>query len=192
MGLKGNKKAIILLVLVLATLAVIWGHSMMNAAMSMAESDRAETFLTPLLELFVGKGNVTSHLVRKLGHFAEFLILGALLGGLVRSLGTGAVRKRSPEPAENIGEARDTDRAGSFDRHSDDPARASGPVRYIFVFLCAMAAAVIDETIQLFSDGRSAEVADVLLDSGGALAGIILFLAAASLIRPARRRGSGR
>lgn len=157
MGLKGNKKAIILLTLVLATLAVIWGHSMMNAAMSMAESDRAETFLTPLLELFVGKGNVTSHLVRKLGHFVEFFILGALLAGLVRSLGT--------------------------------PAR---PVRYIFVFLCAMAAAVIDETIQLFSDGRSGEVNDVLLDSAGALAGIILLLVAASIIRLVRRRGPGR
>ena len=32
--------------------------------------------LTPLLELFVGKGNVTEHLVRKLAHFCEFFILG--------------------------------------------------------------------------------------------------------------------
>ena len=35
--------------------------------------------LTPFLELFVGKGNVTEFLVRKLAHFCEFGLLGCEL-----------------------------------------------------------------------------------------------------------------
>ena len=40
--------------------------------------------------------------------------------------------------------------------------------------LFCMAAASIDETIQLFSGGRSGKVADVILDSVGSLTGIVL------------------
>ena len=32
--------------------------------------------LTPLLDVYVGKGNVTEHLVRKLAHFCEFFVYG--------------------------------------------------------------------------------------------------------------------
>lgn len=35
--------------------------------------------ITPILEVFVGKGNVTDHLVRKLAHFVEFGALGCEL-----------------------------------------------------------------------------------------------------------------
>lgn len=35
--------------------------------------------LTPVLEIFLGKGNVTEHFVRKLAHFSEFFALGAEL-----------------------------------------------------------------------------------------------------------------
>ena len=41
--------------------------------------------------------------------------------------------------------------------------------------------ASLDETIQLFVSGRSAQISDVLLDSVGALVGMVLFLIAKNL-----------
>lgn len=43
---------------------------------SAAESGRVTEWLKPFLEVFVGQGNVTDHLVRKLAHFTEFAALG--------------------------------------------------------------------------------------------------------------------
>ena len=44
---------------------------------SSALSQYVKAMLEPLLEVFVGKGNVTEHFVRKLAHFTEFFALGA-------------------------------------------------------------------------------------------------------------------
>ena len=66
----------ILTVVIIITIAVIWGHSLLGREASSEESSFVMALLTPLLELFVGKGNVTEHLVRKLAHFCEFFILG--------------------------------------------------------------------------------------------------------------------
>lgn len=62
--------------LIAVTLWFIWGRSSDSAGDSTVQSNAVMGFLTPLLELFVGKGNVTDHLVRKLAHFAEFGALG--------------------------------------------------------------------------------------------------------------------
>lgn len=62
--------------LLLLTLAFIWGHSCVPLPASAAESGRVLEMLRPVLELFVGKGNATDHLVRKLAHFTEFAALG--------------------------------------------------------------------------------------------------------------------
>ena len=66
----------ILTVVIIVTLAVIWGHSLLGREASSEESSFVMALLTPFLEVFVGKGNVTEHLVRKLAHFCEFFILG--------------------------------------------------------------------------------------------------------------------
>ena len=50
-------------------------------------------------------------------------------------------------------------------------------------FFAGTAAAVLDETIQLFVPGRGPAIGDVLLDSSGVLTGLLLFL----LIRRVRR-----
>ena len=74
---KKNKKAKnILVVLIVLTLAFIWIHSMMDREQSSLESGWVLKAVTPLLEIFVGRGNVTEHLVRKLAHFCEFALLG--------------------------------------------------------------------------------------------------------------------
>jgi len=73
-----NRKRI-LTVLIILTLCFIWGHSLMSREDSSNESGWVTGIVTPLLELFVGKGNVTEHLVRKLAHFCEYALLGAEL-----------------------------------------------------------------------------------------------------------------
>ena len=66
--------------LLLATVLFIWGHSLMPGSVSGEESSRVLRLLQPFLELFLGKGKVTEHLVRKLAHFSEYAVLGAVLG----------------------------------------------------------------------------------------------------------------
>ena len=75
-----NRKSIgtaLLLLAILAALAFIWGNSLDSAVESAVKSGRVR--LQPLLERLVGQGGVTDHLVRKLAHFTEFAVLGALL-----------------------------------------------------------------------------------------------------------------
>lgn len=69
----------LLLLAILAALAFIWGNSLDSAVESAAKSGRVGELLRPLLELVVGQGGVTDHLIRKLAHFAEYAVLGALL-----------------------------------------------------------------------------------------------------------------
>lgn len=142
----------ILVVLLALLLAFIWLHSMMPAEDSAEESQRVGQFLTPFLELLVGEGNVTDHLVRKLAHFCEYSALGILAGALL------LVKKES------------------------------GIFRWSYALLCALAVAVIDESIQLLADGRGAQVQDVLLDTAGSLTGLLVVWLIAVLVRWLRRR----
>lgn len=142
----------ILVVLLALLLAFIWLHSMMPAEDSAEESQRVGQFLTPFLELLVGEGNVTDHLVRKLAHFCEYGALGILTGALL------LVKKES------------------------------GIFRWSYALLCALAVAVIDESIQLLVDGRGAQVQDVLLDTAGSLTGLLAVWLIAVLVRWLRHR----
>ena len=142
----------ILVVLLALLLAFSWLHSMMPAEDSAEESQRVGQFLTPFLELLVGEGNVTDHLVRKLAHFCEYGALGILAGALL------LVKKES------------------------------GIFRWSYALLCALAVAVIDESIQLLADGRGAQVQDVLLDTAGSLTGLLAVWLIAVLVRRLRHR----
>ena len=72
-----NKKAITILgIIIAATLAFIWIHSCMGQEESAEESGFVYEVLEPVLEVVVGKGNVTELLIRKLAHFTEFFGLG--------------------------------------------------------------------------------------------------------------------
>ncbi len=71
------------------------------------------------------------------------------------------------------------------------PDRRKWIARLSAAFLAAAAVAAVDETIQLFSDGRGAKLQDVLLDCGGALCGLVPALLVQTLILKKRRsRGS--
>ena len=71
-----KKNRVLLLVLIVVTLLFIWGNSLLSREQSSDESAWVMQLVTPLLEAFVGKGNVTEYLVRKLAHFTEFALLG--------------------------------------------------------------------------------------------------------------------
>ncbi len=60
-------------------LASVRWRSLLDIPASQAESMRVTRLIKPVLEVFVGRGNVTDGLVRKLAHFVEF---GALSAGL--------------------------------------------------------------------------------------------------------------
>jgi len=85
---------IIDILLLISTLAFIWGNSLESAAESMQKSTGILTSVTPVLELFLGAGRVTDHIVRKIAHFAEFFLLGCevmLLGIFLRRVRTQQV-----------------------------------------------------------------------------------------------------
>jgi len=65
-----------MLAIIAILLCFIWGHSMTNAEVSGAESEMMLNVFAPFLELFLGKGSVTDHLIRKTAHFTEFAALG--------------------------------------------------------------------------------------------------------------------
>ena len=112
---------------------------MIPASGSSEESRIVGEIVKPVLEVVVGKGNVTDHLVRKLAHFTEYMVLGCLMGANV------AVR-----------------------------VRMSSWFFWSYGLLLCLAVAVIDESIQIFSPGRSPQVTDVLLDTSGSLTGMVV------------------
>ena len=77
-----SKRSAWLLAAVVLIVAFIWGNSVLSRAASRQESRVVLVWVRPFLELFVGRGNVTLNLVRKLAHVTEFTVLGATLGAL--------------------------------------------------------------------------------------------------------------
>lgn len=130
----------------------IWLHSAIPASGSSEESRVVGNFIRPLLELFLGKGNLTDHIVRKLAHFTEYTILGLLMGANVFAL-TEQVRSWFSLP------------------------RGAAFFCWSYGLLLALAVALLDESIQIFSPGRSPQVTDVLLDTAGSLVGLLFMLA---------------
>lgn len=84
------------------------------------------------------ESTLTNHAIRKMGHFTEYFILGAMLLITVRLF-------------------------------------TSKPMRHVFkpLFL-GLLVPVLDETIQLFVEGRSGQVTDILLDFSGVISGILI------------------
>lgn len=70
-----DKKWIRILILIL-TIALIWGQSCLPPEGSSAESGWVKEILQKVLGLFFGKVEVSEMLIRKLGHFTEYMILG--------------------------------------------------------------------------------------------------------------------
>lgn len=135
----------ILLVLLILTLAFIWGHSLVPKSISADESGRTLKLLYPLLSLFLDTKDITNHFVRKMAHFTEYAVLGIELRTLI-----GIYRRNGKTVLFNK------------------------EMVFVPTVLYAFFTAFIDETIQIFS-GRGPQIADVWLDVFGSFccAGIV-------------------
>ena len=111
-----------LLVLTVLWLCVLWGHSMMPAE----DSGNESSFLAEWLMQYLPWMN--DYVIRKIAHFAEYLILGGLLFGAFPQRGRTAM---------------------------------------LMTLFAGFLTAFFDETIQLFSPGRSGQISDIWLDLAG-------------------------
>ena len=145
---------IIMTVIILLTVAIIWGHSFMTPEISTEESSFVKEIVEAVVqsvshnEAFV----IPEVVIRKSAHFIEYAILGLELAILI-TINKGI----------------------SLD---DDKKR--GLIKNIFsfyptAFVLSLFVGSIDETIQHFT-GRYSSVWDVLLDLAGASFSILVFL----------------
>ena len=74
---------IVLIAITLATIVFIWSNSLQSVPESQAKSLGVRAQIKPCLGVFVGQGNVTDNLVRKLAHFVEYSALGCELALLL-------------------------------------------------------------------------------------------------------------
>ena len=149
-------------ILLILTLAFIWGNSLLSRELSGAISDgimevmnaAAEKLgLGPDFFTFMadvdgdGTEEPTSHIVRKMAHVTEFTVLGALVW-----------------------------------------LKLSGKEKRFLLSVClGTAAGAVDETLQIFSH-RGSQVKDVLIDGLGVLLGAALMRLAAGIRQKNRNR----
>ena len=72
----------VLVCLIVLTACFIFSNSMESIPESRERSKGWLSWVRPFLEFFIGEGNATNHLVRKLAHFVEFFALGSELSAL--------------------------------------------------------------------------------------------------------------
>ena len=151
-------------VIILLTVAIIWGHSFMTPEMSTEESSFVKEIVEAVVqsvshnEAFV----IPEVVIRKSAHFIEYAILGLELAILI------TINKSIP---------------------ADDKKRSL--IKRILsiyptAFILSLFIGAVDETIQYFT-GRYSSIWDVLLDLSGASFSIGIFLLVRSLIRKKRK-----
>lgn len=74
-----KKSQKILLIIIIVTIAAIWGQSLLNRTASSAESGFVLAIVGPAFRLIVKPEHLTMLLIRKLAHFTEFFVLGVEL-----------------------------------------------------------------------------------------------------------------
>lgn len=79
-----SSRSIVIIIFIIATVIFVWSNSLQSIDQSGARSTQVMEFIKPVLEVFIGRGNVTDHLVRKLAHFVEFGLIGLELALLFR------------------------------------------------------------------------------------------------------------
>ncbi|MGN0297239.1 MAG: VanZ family protein [Parafannyhessea sp.] len=154
-----SRAAGVWLAVVVLWLAFVWGHSLVPGPASTGESNVVMHALRPAFEAAgVTDTYQMTHLIRKCAHFLEYAMLGLLCSGL-RTAAQGGFMRAS---------------------YSVD-AKAMRLVK-LGTLMCCLAP-VADETIQIFTPGRSSLLTDVLLDLSGVLFGTLVMLAARRLRR---------
>lgn len=149
----------------------IYSNSMRPAVQSSAESGRILRFLQKLAaESGVAVPWLTEHIVRKCAHFIEYTGLGMLLSQ------SDACVRRNRTVSEKMRIEDLVDRGDGTGRMC--ALTPDGHVWLEIHRIAIFAVPFLDETIQLFTEGRSGQISDVWLDMAGALTGTVLYLAA--------------
>ena len=154
------------MIAILLTITVLWiffifSNSADSGVESSSKSKAVQEFINETIEKLGGEGNVTEHFVRKAAHFVEFAVLGVLITLDMLAL------TWIPFPI--------------FDTHY--------LLRFLVPFIISFITAATDEALQNFSEGRGPSFKDVLIDSSGALTGILLLIALL-LIISLKKKGS--
>ncbi len=145
----------------------IYSNSMRPAVQSSAESGSVLRLLQNLAEsVGIAVPWLTEHIVRKCAHFIEYTGLGILLR---QSASYIKWNKSVPESMETLTALEERTLGW----------RKKEIRSFIFLELhriAIFAIPFVDETIQLFTEGRSGQISDVWLDMAGVLTGTLLYL----------------
>ena len=152
-----KRKIFIIIISICAVLwlAFIFSNSMDNGSASTEKSSTVTEIVNTVAHALGYDGEISHKFIRKGAHFTEFFVLSLLLSSDLTVIFCPYLGKRFPLFTLVISSA--------------VPLSA----------LCACA----DECIQIFSDGRAAQLTDVLIDSSGALCGCALFTLSLLLFR---------
>ena len=156
------KKAfrIIFLIIIILTIAVIWGHSCMTRAKSTEESSFVKEIIDTVVQTVSGNQSfaIPEVVIRKSAHFFEYAVLGlelVIFIALNKSMYLNDDKKRGL--IKNI------------------------LCLYPTAFAISLFVASVDEIIQYFT-GRYSSIWDVMLDMTGASFSILIFLLIKTLI----------
>ena len=153
---------VIALVLTVACVAFIFSNSL-DSGIESGEKSSAVHKLVNEVAHSVGMSREISHAtVRTLAHVAEFAALGALL-------------------ALNIALLVSVDPAAPLSREH---------AILLFSLPASILVAIVDELLQLLSPGRATQFLDILIDTVGALCGLLFFLAIFAVVHAILRRKS--
>ena len=151
----------VLYILVILTLAFIWGHSLIPADLSTEESTHFVVMINKILSSWGSSISVTDHIVRKTAHFLEYALLGSEIA-MLKTVKTGGRYSENALPEKTVFRI---------------PALTfPGNKLYGIPVLIWIGVPVIDEVIQYFTPGRACMWQDVLLDMCGFCVGYFLIL----------------
>ena len=134
----------ILSFLTVCCIIFIFGNSLKDSVESTDQTMLVKDLLTDIARFFGINGEINTKKLRSFAHVAEFALLGACLAAISLFV---AYKK------------------GKLGFCTSIPFVCAAFVGGVFV-------AVVDEILQLFSDGRACEIKDVCLDSSGVILGI--------------------
>ncbi len=142
------------LAVTLGWLLFIFSNSLKSGAESGEQSSRVLMWVNSLAQNLGFRGEISESFIRKLAHFTEFALLGGF--GCLSLFSFGVAW------GETV------------------TLRRVLPLFFSIPF-CAICAG-IDEWLQTFSEGRAAQISDVLIDTAGALTGTVVFIGALLLV----------
>ena len=146
---------------------------MESAAQSSSRSGKVTEAINGVLAA-VGGGAVTEHFIRKLAHFSEYGLEGVLT---VLLFMVYCLKLKEEDKGAERSEC--ASRSGGTNRLKSQKLRRA-------ILLTGLLTAIVDESIQFFSAGRSPGVGDVCIDMAGFICGMLFMVAAYYIVQTGR------